>query len=156
MACVAAALCLLSTSGRSDEASAPPQINVEGTHMTSHERIQLPSGLSYEILKPAAPNAASPQKGDTVVVNYTGWLDNQGKEGKKFDSSLDRKVPFSFKIGVGQVIQGWDIGVMQMKVGEKCRLFIPAKLGYGARGAGGAIPPNADLIFDVELLDIKK
>ncbi len=118
--------------------------------------VAMPSGLKIEVLKEAPEGAASPQKGDKVTVNYTGWLDDQGKPGKKFDSSVDRGTPFVFTIGVGQVIQGWDQGVMSMKKGEKARLFIPANLGYGARGAGGAIPPNAALIFDVDLIDIKK
>ncbi len=141
--------CLTANLGYSAEES------TQGNTMTTNEIVKLPSGLSYKILKAAPADAKSPKKGDTVVVNYTGWLDDQGKEGKKFDSSFDRKTPFSFKIGVGQVISGWDDGVMMMKVGEKRRLYIPANLGYGARGAGGAIPPNAALIFDVELLEVK-
>jgi peptidylprolyl isomerase len=141
--------CLSGSLGYSAEES------TQGNVMTSNEITKLPSGLGYQVLKAAPADAKSPKKGDTVVVNYTGWLDDQGKEGKKFDSSLDRKTPFSFKIGIGQVISGWDTGVMLMKVGEKCRLYIPADLGYGARGAGGAIPPNAALIFDVELLEVK-
>jgi FKBP-type peptidyl-prolyl cis-trans isomerase len=89
--------------------------------------------------------------GQTVSVHYTGWLEN----GTKFDSSLDRRQPFQFKLGAGQVIQGWDQGVAGMKVGGKRKLTIPASLGYGARGAGGVIPPNATLIFEVELLGVK-
>lgn len=114
---------------------------------------QNPSGLRYSILREAQPNAQHPKVGQVVTVHYTGWL-NDGKDepGKKFDSSVDRGTPFQFPLGVGMVIKGWDEGVAQMKKGEKRRLFIPAKLGYGARGAGAAIPPNADLIFDVELL----
>ena len=94
------------------------------------------------------------QKGKTVSVHYTGWLDNNGEKGRKFDSSLDRGEPFSFALGAQQVIKGWDEGVAGMKVGGKRTLVIPSELGYGARGAGGVIPPNATLIFDVELLKV--
>ena len=118
--------------------------------------VTMPSGLKVEVLQAAPEGAISPEKGNKVTVHYTGWLDDNGKPGKKFDSSVDRGTPFVFTIGVGQVIQGWDLGVMSMKKGEKARLFIPANLGYGARGAGGSIPPNSNLIFDVELIDIKK
>jgi len=89
--------------------------------------------------------------GKTTTVHYTGWLEN----GKKFDSSVDRGQPFSFPLGAGQVIKGWDEGVEGMKVGGKRKLTIPASLGYGARGAGGVIPPNATLVFDVELLGVR-
>lgn len=98
------------------------------------------------------------EPGFNVTVHYTGWLyDPSAKDGKgkKFDSSLDRKQPFNFFLGAGQVIQGWDEGVAGMKVGGKRTLIIPSELGYGVRGAGGAIPPNANLIFDVELLSVK-
>ena len=88
-------------------------------------------------------------------MHYTGWLYEGGKKGAKFDSSVDRHEPFSFKIGMHQVIAGWDEGVATMKVGGKRTLIIPPDLGYGARGAGGVIPPNATLMFDVELLEIK-
>jgi peptidylprolyl isomerase len=108
------------------------------------------SGLKYVDLK--VGNGASPVKGKMVKVHYTGTLEN----GKKFDSSVDRNEPFSFVIGVGQVISGWDEGVMSMKVGGKRKLIIPSKLGYGERGAGGVIPPNSTLLFDVELLDVAK
>lgn len=117
----------------------------------------LPSGLKYEILTAAPADAASPQQGKQATVHYTGWLtDAQGQPdmNKKFDSSVDRGAPFSFVVGIGQVIKGWDEGVMGMKVGEKRRLFIPSELGYGSRGAGRAIPANADLVFDVELLKV--
>lgn len=118
--------------------------------------IAMPSGLKIEVLKEASTDAPSPKKGNTVTAHYTGWLDVDGKSGKKFDSSVDRGRPFSFTIGAGQVIQGWDQGIMAMKKGEKARLFIPSHLGYGSRGAPGVIPPNANLIFDVELIDIQK
>ena len=97
----------------------------------------------------------SPKPGQTVVVHYTGWLYEGGKRGKKFDSSVDRGQPFEFPLGKGQVIPGWDEGVATMKVGGKRTLIIPPALGYGAQGAGNVIPPNATLIFDVELLGVK-
>ena len=111
------------------------------------------SGLRYIDTKPGT--GASPQTGQTCVMHYTGWLYDNGKKGQKFDSSVDRGQPFEFKIGMGQVIRGWDEGVATMKVGGKRTLIIPPALGYGARGAGGVIPPNATLMFDVELLGIK-
>jgi peptidylprolyl isomerase len=107
-----------------------------------------PSGLKYT--DEVVGSGPSPEKGKKVTVHYTGKL----TDGKKFDSSVDRGQPFSFNIGVGQVIKGWDEGVMSMKVGGKRTLVIPAELGYGSRGAGSAIPPNAELIFDVELLGV--
>jgi FKBP-type peptidyl-prolyl cis-trans isomerase len=100
----------------------------------------------------------SPTRGKKVTVHYTGWLANEKGEPRldaKFDSSVDRNQPFSFNIGVGQVIKGWDEGVMEMKVGEKRRLVIPSELAYGTRGAGRVIPPNANLVFDVELLGVE-
>jgi len=112
-----------------------------------------PSGLKIIDLKVGA--GPSPKPGQTCVMNYTGWLYENGNKGKKFDSSLDRNQPFSFPIGQHQVIAGWDEGVAPMKVGGKRTLIIPPELGYGARGAGGVIPPNATLIFDVELLSVK-
>ena len=108
------------------------------------------SGLKYIDLKVGTGEKA--KKGDTVEVHYTGWL----KNGKKFDSSVDRGEPFEFKLGAGRVIKGWDEGVAGMKVGGKRKLIIPSKLAYGERGAGGGvIPPNAELTFEVELLKIK-
>jgi peptidylprolyl isomerase len=112
-----------------------------------------PSGLKIIDVKVGA--GPSPKPGQTCVMNYTGWLYENGNKGKKFDSSLDRNQPFSFPIGQHQVIAGWDEGVATMKVGGKRTLIIPPELGYGARGAGGVIPPNATLIFDVELLGVK-
>ena len=108
-----------------------------------------PSGLKYT--DEVEGTGASPETGKTVTVHYTGTL----TDGKKFDSSRDRNQPFSFTIGIGQVIKGWDEGVATMKVGGKRKLTIPAELGYGSRGAGGVIPPNATLLFDVELISIK-
>jgi peptidylprolyl isomerase len=108
------------------------------------------SGLRY--IDHVVGKGAEAKVGAKVSVHYTGWLDNKGEKGNKFDSSVDRGQPFQFNLGVGQVIQGWDEGVAGMKIGGKRTLMIPSKLGYGARGAPGAIPPNADLIFDVELL----
>jgi peptidylprolyl isomerase len=113
-----------------------------------------PSGLKIIDIK--VGTGAMPRTGQTVVVNYTGWLYENGKKGTKFDSSLDRHEPFEFPIGRGQVIPGWDEGVATMKVGGARTLIIPPDLAYGAQGAGGVIPPNATLIFDVELLAIKK
>jgi FKBP-type peptidyl-prolyl cis-trans isomerase len=112
-----------------------------------------PDGL--QIIDTKAGTGASPRTGQTAVVHYTGWLYVNGKKGDKFDSSVDRNEPFEFKIGMHQVIAGWDEGVATMKVGGKRTLIIPPALGYGARGAGGVIPPNATLIFDVELLGVK-
>ncbi|MEO8432514.1 MAG: FKBP-type peptidyl-prolyl cis-trans isomerase [Acidobacteriota bacterium] len=111
------------------------------------------SGLQYEDVKVGA--GASPKSGQTCVMHYTGWLWENGEKGKKFDSSVDRGKPFEFVIGQGQVIKGWDEGVSTMKVGGTRTLLIPPALGYGARGAGGAIPPNATLVFDVVLLGVK-
>lgn len=93
-------------------------------------------------------------KGKRVTVHYTGWLDENGQKGKKFDSSVDRGKPFTFSLGAGEVIKGWDEGVAGMKIGGKRTLHIPPQMGYGSRGAGGVIPPNASLIFDVELLKV--
>jgi FKBP-type peptidyl-prolyl cis-trans isomerase len=112
------------------------------------------SGL--QIIDTKVGTGASPRTGQTCVMHYTGWLYDNGAKGKKFDSSVDRGEPFEFKIGTRQVIAGWDEGVASMKVGGKRTLIIPAALGYGAQGAGNVIPPNATLMFDVELLGIKQ
>jgi FKBP-type peptidyl-prolyl cis-trans isomerase len=119
------------------------------TPMTSAQEITTPSGLKYVDLQVGAGDTAKP--GDLVTVHYTGWL----VDGAKFDSSVDRRQPFSFPLGAGRVIKGWDEGVAGMKVGGKRKLTIPPDLGYGARGAGGVIPPNATLLFDVELLEVR-
>jgi len=117
------------------------------------ESVELDSGLKYQVIKPGSSNQ-TPKKGQTVTVHYTGWLEKNGTTGKKFDSSVDRGKKFIFKIGVGQVIKGWDEGVMSMSIGEKRRLFIPHHLAYGERGIPGTIPPRSTLIFDVELFEI--
>jgi FKBP-type peptidyl-prolyl cis-trans isomerase len=111
-----------------------------------------PSGLSYEDTLIGTGATAS---GGTCVMHYTGWLWENDAKGKKFDSSLDRGSPFSFGLGKGQVIKGWDEGVAGMKVGGKRTLLIPPSLGYGTRGAGGVIPPNATLLFEVQLLELR-
>ncbi|WP_439405664.1 FKBP-type peptidyl-prolyl cis-trans isomerase [Bradyrhizobium sp. DASA03076] len=111
------------------------------------------SGL--QITDSVVGTGASPKPGQICVMHYTGWLYENGQKGKKFDSSVDRNEPFEFPIGKGRVIAGWDEGVATMKVGGKRTLIIPPQLGYGARGAGGVIPPNATLMFDVELLGVK-
>jgi peptidylprolyl isomerase len=111
------------------------------------------SGL--KIIDSKVGTGATPKPGQICSMHYTGWIYANGAKGKKFDSSHDRGEPFEFPIGTGQVIPGWDEGVATMKVGGKRTLIIPPELGYGARGAGGVIPPNAWLIFDVELLGVK-
>ena len=116
------------------------------------EPVTTPSGLKYT--DGAVGKGEEASKGNHVAVHYTGWLNENGEKGKKFDSSLDRGVPFKFRLGMGQVIRGWDEGVAGMKIGGKRTLYIPSDLGYGSRGAGAVIPPNASLIFDVELLEV--
>jgi len=112
-----------------------------------------PSGLQYEDTTIGSGKEAV--AGKTCVMHYTGWLWTDGKKGTKFDSSLDHGSPFSFALGRGQVIKGWDEGVAGLKVGGKRTLLIPAGLGYGSRGAGGVIPGNATLLFEVELLELR-
>jgi FKBP-type peptidyl-prolyl cis-trans isomerase FkpA len=111
-----------------------------------------PSGLQYE--DAVVGEGAEATSGNTVSVHYTGWLFESGEAGRKFDSSKDRGDPFEFELGAGMVIRGWDEGVEGMRVGGRRKLVIPPQLGYGARGAGGVIPPNATLLFEVELLAV--
>jgi peptidylprolyl isomerase len=141
-ACAVAGLAINGSTIMSDESNAQ-----------SPKPVTTSSGL--QIIDTKVGTGASPRTGQTVVVHYTGWLYENGKKGAKFDSSVDRNEAFEFPIGQGRVIKGWDEGVGSMKVGGKRTLIIPANLGYGARGAGGAIPPNATLMFDVELLGVK-
>ena len=119
------------------------------TEVKEADYVTTESGLKYTDF--SVGDGASPETGQAVTVHYTGWLE----DGTKFDSSLDRGQPFTFAIGMGQVIAGWDEGVASMKVGGKRQLVIPSELGYGAQGAGALIPPNATLIFEVELLSVK-
>ena len=128
-------------------AASPTLAQTTGKPMTT------PSGL--QITDSKVGSGATPKAGQTCVMHYTGWLYENGAKGKKFDSSVDRGQPFQFTLGQHQVIAGWDEGVAGMKVGGKRTLTIPPELGYGARGAGGVIPPNATLIFDVELLQVQ-
>jgi len=123
------------------------------TAQTKGQPVTTSSGL--QVIDTQVGTGASPKTGQTCVMHYTGWLYENGVKGKKFDSSVDRGQPFEFPIGTGRVIKGWDEGVATMKVGGKRTLIIPPGLGYGARGAGGVIPPNATLMFDVELLGVK-
>jgi FKBP-type peptidyl-prolyl cis-trans isomerase len=132
--------------------TAPPLASSGAAQGAPGKMSELPSGLKYT--DTTVGTGATATAGHKVSVHYTGWLYNNGEKGKKFDSSLDRGQPFAFGLGAQQVIRGWDEGVAGMKVGGKRTLIIPPELGYGARGAGGAIPPNATLMFDVELLKV--
>ena len=124
-------------------------LGVGGSMAENNQEVTTPSGLKY--VDQVVGTGEMAVAGKTANVHYTGWLEN----GKKFDSSVDRGQPFSFPLGAGRVIKGWDEGVQGMKVGGKRKLTIPSDLGYGSRGAGGVIPPNATLIFDVELLGVR-
>ena len=134
-------------------ATAGVSISTPAAAQTAGKTMTTESGL--KITDSVVGTGAQPITGQTCVMHYTGWLYENGAKGKKFDSSVDRGQPFEFPIGTHRVIAGWDEGVATMKVGGKRTLVIPAKLGYGARGAGSAIPPNATLIFEVELLGVK-
>jgi len=129
--------------------SIPTPVTAQGTPGT------MTTKPSLQIIDTKVGTGISPRTGQTCVMHYTGWLYANGAKGAKFDSSLDRGQPFEFPVGTGRVIKGWDEGVASMKVGGKRTLIIPPALGYGARGAGGVIPPNATLMFDVELLAVK-
>ncbi len=131
----------------------PAFVSTTAFAQTPGKTMTTASGL--QIIDSVVGTGASPKPGQTCVMHYTGWLYENGQKGKKFDSSVDRNEPFEFPIGRGRVIAGWDEGVASMKVGGKRTLIIPPQLGYGARGAGGVIPPNATLMFDVELLAVK-
>jgi FKBP-type peptidyl-prolyl cis-trans isomerase len=124
-------------------------LGVGGSMAENIQGVTMPSGLKY--IDQVVGTGDVAVAGKTVSVHYTGWLEN----GKQFDSSVDRGQPFSFPLGAGRVIKGWDEGVQGMKVGGKRKLTIPSDLGYGSRGAGGVIPPNATLVFDVELLGVR-
>ena len=153
-----AAAVALPTPARAQQEAKPMDASKEPTQETAKpaaaaaepaKEVVTASGLKYQDLAPGSGEEARP--GTVVRVHYTGWLEN----GTKFDSSLDRNEPFSFKLGAGNVIKGWDEGVAGMKIGGKRRLVIPPALGYGRQGAGGVIPPNSTLIFEVELLGVR-
>ncbi len=144
---IAVALATAVAGGVAAGAPTPAMAQTAGKPMTTA------SGL--QITDTKVGTGATPRTGQTCVMHYTGWLYQNGAKGAKFDSSVDRGQPFEFPIGTGQVIKGWDEGVASMKVGGKRTLIIPPDLGYGARGAGGVIPPNATLMFEVELLGVK-
>ena len=142
LAGAAAALAMIAASAPLGSAVAAPS-----------QVIEMPDGLKYTDTK--VGDGAVAAAGDKVSVDYTGWLYKDGAKGAKFDSSLDRGRPFQFTLGAHQVIAGWDEGVAGMKVGGERTLIIPPELGYGARGAGGVIPPDATLMFDVKLLAVQ-
>ncbi len=124
-------------------------------HNYPKEKSMITTGSGLQYLDTVDGSGIAPLKGQTCIMHYTGWLWDGHTKGKKFDSSVDRGQPFEFSIGTGQVIKGWDEGVLSMHVGGKRTLIIPAAMGYGSQGAGGVIPPNATLCFEVELLGVK-
>jgi peptidylprolyl isomerase len=142
-----AALALITSLGVIVATGSSTSALAQGKTMTTSSGLQITDSV--------IGTGATPKTGQTCVMHYTGWLYVNGVKGKKFDSSVDRGQPFEFPIGAGRVIRGWDEGVATMKIGGKRTLIIPPALGYGASGAGGVIPPNATLIFDVELLAVK-
>ena len=147
LACFAATGCNAKSPSTTSAPTQEKANMTQNTNITELKKIDTQVGTGREA-----------EAGFNVTVHYTGWLFDataEDNKGKKFDSSVDRKQPFNFFLGGGQVIQGWDEGVQGMKIGGKRTLIIPSEMGYGARGAGGVIPPNANLIFDVELLDVK-
>jgi FKBP-type peptidyl-prolyl cis-trans isomerase len=148
-----AAVLLVALAGCRQAATTPADVTQEPAAAAlaapAPREVVMPSGLRYEDLRLGAGTMAEP--GMNVTVHYTGWL----TDGTKFDSSLDRGQPFTFKLGAGQVIRGWDEGVAGMRVGGKRRLTIPPELGYGDRGAAGVIPPGATLVFEVELFTVR-
>lgn len=156
--CVAALLLAfplaLSAQSHPSEAKKPAK-NAPSVQAKAKEPVMITTATGLKYLDTQVGTGASPTKGQRCVVHYTGWLSELGKKGKKFDSSVDRGQPLAIPIGVGSVIKGWDEGLMTMQVGGKRTLIIPSYLGYGARGAGGDIPPNAELIFEVELVGIQ-
>ena len=140
----------------SDEAAATSTTPTEETQEKAAEAMEVITEL--QIIEVAAGDGAAAESGKSVVVHYTGWLYDPSQpenKGAKFDSSVDRGQPFSFPLGAGRVIKGWDEGVAGMQIGGKRTLIIPPEMGYGSRGAGGVIPQNATLLFDVELLEIQ-
>jgi FKBP-type peptidyl-prolyl cis-trans isomerase FkpA len=152
MVCIATAILGSAVQNLALAATTPASAQASAS-ATATASVKTASGLQYEDIKPGSGEVA--KAGVTVTVHYTGWLRNpDGSAGQKFDSSKDRGDPFKFPLGAGRVIKGWDEGVQGMKVGGVRKLTIPAELAYGARGAGGVIPPNATLIFEVELLGI--
>jgi peptidylprolyl isomerase len=146
---VSAIVVCLAGVAAADKPKTPPAKDAKKEAKVAEKLVTTPSGLQYVEIKEGT--GAVPKAGQTVKVHYTGWLTN----GNKFDSSVDRGEPFKFSLGRGQVIRGWDEGLSTMKIGGKRKLTIPPALGYGARGAGGVIPPNATLVFDVELLGVE-